>query len=349
MLSRIKFPIESLVNEILDNLPADVWTSKTSTFLDPAMAGGQFAKEIERRLLANGHDRKNISKRVIGCDEYQHQVKYAVNKHKLVGQYRATKFHEQDFKGMVFDTIVGNPPYNREIKIANTPLNAGYIYIQIIIDSMTKLKDGGQLKFVLPTNWLTLKKFVKFRKWLSSTYCVDRIDILENLVSQKYFAAGTDVCVLTVTKAPPINNTVFSYEFGATWTVDLTKHSLWPLFTSQADYQLYDSLMTDPKRKTARLVRVADISKTNGKGYVTGNVVIGDKNSDFQKKWLINDTLPIKSEHSLNNQWALEFPTVADANDYVAYCNSSEFKQIIRTIVSGFKLQPYWLEHIGYR
>lgn len=250
---------------------------------------------------------------------------------------------------MNFDTIVGNPPYNREIKINNTPLNAGYIYIQIIIDSINLLKEGGQLKFVLPTNWLTLKKFAKFRAWLSSTYSIDRIDILENLVSQKYFAAGTDVCVLTVTKAPPTTDTVFSYEFGQSWSVNLTKEYLWPLFTSQADYQLYTSLMTDPNRKPARLVRVSDISATNGKGYVTGNVVIGDKNGDFQNKWLVNQKLPIKSEHSLNNQWALEFPTVADANDYIVYANSAEFKQIIRIIVSGFKLQPYWLEHIGYR
>ena len=41
MLERIK-PLDALVVEILDQLPKEVWTSKTSTFLDPAMGGGQF-------------------------------------------------------------------------------------------------------------------------------------------------------------------------------------------------------------------------------------------------------------------------------------------------------------------
>jgi len=50
MLSRIKFEIAPLVNEMLDQLPADIWTSETTTFLDPGMAGGQFVREIERRL-----------------------------------------------------------------------------------------------------------------------------------------------------------------------------------------------------------------------------------------------------------------------------------------------------------
>jgi type I restriction-modification system DNA methylase subunit len=95
---------------MLDQLPQDVWTNKTTTFFDPAIAGGQFVREIERRLLETGHSKKNVANRVFGCEEYEHQVQYALNKHKLLGNYTVTNFLEQDFN-MKFDVIVGNPPY----------------------------------------------------------------------------------------------------------------------------------------------------------------------------------------------------------------------------------------------
>lgn len=111
MLGRIKFQIEPLVNEILDQLPQEVWTSKTTTFLDPAMGGGQFVREVERRLREAGHTDANISGRVYGCETSLLSVKYALNKYKLIGTYSVGDFLTQDFGDMKFDVVVGNPPY----------------------------------------------------------------------------------------------------------------------------------------------------------------------------------------------------------------------------------------------
>ena len=44
MLSRMKFEIEPLVAEMLDQLPKNVWTSNSTTFFDPAIGGGQFVR-----------------------------------------------------------------------------------------------------------------------------------------------------------------------------------------------------------------------------------------------------------------------------------------------------------------
>ena len=51
MLGRLKFEIKPLVNEILDNLPHEIWQSSTTTFLDPAMGGGQFLVEIQPDII----------------------------------------------------------------------------------------------------------------------------------------------------------------------------------------------------------------------------------------------------------------------------------------------------------
>ena len=110
MLSRIKFEIAPLVNTMLDQLPAEVWKSNTTTFFDPAMAGGQFVREIEKRLSKAGHSKENIAKRVFGCEQYEHQVVYAVNKYKLSGTYTVKNFVDDD-SDQHFDYIIMNPPY----------------------------------------------------------------------------------------------------------------------------------------------------------------------------------------------------------------------------------------------
>lgn len=45
------FTPPSLVNEILDLLPQDIWTNKEATFLDPVSKSGVFLREIAKRLI----------------------------------------------------------------------------------------------------------------------------------------------------------------------------------------------------------------------------------------------------------------------------------------------------------
>lgn len=110
MIGRLKFDISGLVAEMLDQLPDEVWTSDTTTFLDPCMGGGQFVAEIERRLRIHGHSDENIASRVHGFENNLMRVNYAINKHKLVGDYQAINFLEANMQKK-FDVIVGNPPY----------------------------------------------------------------------------------------------------------------------------------------------------------------------------------------------------------------------------------------------
>lgn len=77
MLERVKFYLKPLVNEILDQLPPEIFTSDFTTFLDPALGGGQFLREVVSRLKAAGHSDQNIAGRIWGCEITHMRLKYA--------------------------------------------------------------------------------------------------------------------------------------------------------------------------------------------------------------------------------------------------------------------------------
>jgi len=152
----MKFEIEPLVTEILNQLPDSVWTSKTTTFFDPAIGGGQFVKEIESRLLAAGHSKDNIRKRVFGFEESELHIRYAVNKHSLLGQYvrkpsmRVLELEEN----MKFDVVVGNPPYEATSDDGRKD-QANNLWSKFTQKGMSLVKTGGHIAFVIPNSWLS--------------------------------------------------------------------------------------------------------------------------------------------------------------------------------------------------
>jgi hypothetical protein len=63
------FTPSTLVNEILDKLPPEVWTNPSKTFLDPTAGNGNFLIEVKRRLLEHGHSEQHILENMIyGAD-----------------------------------------------------------------------------------------------------------------------------------------------------------------------------------------------------------------------------------------------------------------------------------------
>lgn len=159
MLSRMKFEIEPMVKNILDQLPDSVWSSNSTTFFDPAIGGGQFVKEIEQRLRARGHSNENIRSRVMGFEESQLHVRYAVNKHGLVGNYAKKPYEEflELDNSMKFDVVVGNPPYqNNHEKDEESKRKVGNkLWYQFIFAADKLVKENGYVAMVSPNQWLS--------------------------------------------------------------------------------------------------------------------------------------------------------------------------------------------------
>jgi len=150
MLQRRQFSIADVVNNMLDALPTEMWTSATTTFLDPAIGGGQFVKEIERRLRAAGHSDENIKSRVFGFDSSNLRLRAAKGRNKLVGTYEVKDLIDNEVL-MDFDVVVGNPPFNNaDKKTTGGTGGNSTLYRTFRKKALSILKPGGILAFISP-------------------------------------------------------------------------------------------------------------------------------------------------------------------------------------------------------
>jgi site-specific DNA-methyltransferase (adenine-specific) len=228
MLSRIKFEIDPLVEEILDQLPNLVWHSKTSTFFDPAIGGGQFVRTIEQRLRSCGHSDANIRNRVFGFENSELHIRYAVNKHNLVGQYVRkpyVKFFELD-NTMKFDVVVGNPPYQ-------DPDNDKRMLWNQILDKMAEItEDNGYIAVVTPSTWLTSSTNIHNSYRVFEEKQVEEAVIFDK--SDSPFEEGTTVsyCVIKNTPRKSDTNLYFAKHSKKTkdlvGTINIAKEKFWP-------------------------------------------------------------------------------------------------------------------------
>lgn len=222
MLSRMKFEIEPLVQEILDQLPENVWTSKTTTFFDPAIGGGQFVRAIEQRLRAHGHTDTNIRKRVSGFEESNLHIRFAVNKYNLIGQYIRKpydEFFDMD-NAMQFDVVVGNPPYQ-----SGSDSKGNKLWPKFIFKATELTKKNGYTCLVSPTGWCSGGTNIPggrgVIKDIFSVYQVNTINV--NDITKKYFPEiSIEIGYMIINKVPATTSTSMQLRDGVT-DVDFTK------------------------------------------------------------------------------------------------------------------------------
>lgn len=69
------FTPTALVQEMLDNLPPELFTDATKTFIDPSCGNGQFLSEVLIRKLENGIDFEDALTSIYGLDIMLDNVK----------------------------------------------------------------------------------------------------------------------------------------------------------------------------------------------------------------------------------------------------------------------------------
>jgi hypothetical protein len=246
MLKRLKFEIDPLVNDILGKIPLEVWESEISTFLDPAMGGGQFIREIIRRLREHGHSDENIAGRVFGIENGQLRVDFAVNKYNLIGTYISTDFlsWETDMK---FDVIVGNPPYQKQVG----PTKTEPIWDKFVKKAFELSAESGYVALIHPSGWRNVAGRFTFVRNLLLSKQVEYLEIHNIKDGISTFGAETRYDWYVAKNIDSTSQlTDVTFEDGTTSSINLASMP----FVPNRSYEKIASLIAGPGRETVEIL-----------------------------------------------------------------------------------------------
>jgi hypothetical protein len=147
MLSRLKFEIEGLFQEIYDErLPETLFMSETTTFADLQSAGLQSIIPLVNKLRKYGHSDENIRSRVFAFMENDLYLNYVQVKNS---DLPVTFDIYKESIDMKFDVIVGNDPYQEKVG----PKKTESLWNKFFFKRMSLLKESGYLSLIHPSGW----------------------------------------------------------------------------------------------------------------------------------------------------------------------------------------------------
>ena len=207
----------SLIERMFNLFEPSVFTQKDKKWLDTGAGTGYFSIYLFDKLnkglisvIPNEEERKS---HIIENMIYIIEIKESniIILREIFGE-KANIFH-MDFLStiplvVVFDFIIGNPPYNSNgIKKVptNTKKNKKHddgktIWISFIKTSISLLKENGQLCVIVPSIWLKPDKARTYH-YLTS-YKIEKLHCLSNTETNKIFKgeAQTPTCFFLLTK-----------------------------------------------------------------------------------------------------------------------------------------------------
>ena len=160
------------------------------------------------------------------------------NKSALAESWGVSVKYIEEQKNMNFTHVIKNPPWDQGVYTKFWPL------------AEDLLVDNGYQIDIYPTNWMTLPSFQKDRDFLLENFEIKSIKIYDNSKGQVFEAQpGGDVIVMVSQKKKNPNNTLVEWTYfnNTTFTVDLTKHSIWPMYQSALGAKIFDMVVSAKK------------------------------------------------------------------------------------------------------
>jgi hypothetical protein len=212
------FTPPSLVEEMLDTLPASLFSNPKLRWLDPGCGKGQFSKSVLDRLMVGlekafpekENRRLHITSKMIDMVEINQEhmdtihSTFGTNCNLIVDDFLGANLGDERY-----DVVVGNPPYNFN-GVKKVPTNNQLEkksdgitpWIEFVRKSVSLLKPGGYLLFIVPALWMKPDKARMYQFILN--YKIECLRAFSNTETNKLFSysAQTPTCYFLLKKVP---------------------------------------------------------------------------------------------------------------------------------------------------
>jgi hypothetical protein len=261
----------TLVNEMLDKLPIEVWTNKNLKWLDPATGMGNYPIAIYLRLMKGLKDKikddkkrkKHILKNMLYmCELNKKNVLICNQIFDINNQYKLNIYegdslkldYNEKFGIEQFDIIVGNPPY-QETDGNLKSIGGTNLYTKFINKSFEILKNDGFLLFINPISWMGPSTNIQMgNNILQNIFLKYDLHMLNVNECKKYFNVGSTFCYYLIQKS--INPNVIT-KVVSEFKKEIVK--------SEINFKNYHKLNFLPIHITENSIKLVNtvISKTN--------------------------------------------------------------------------------------
>lgn len=266
-MGEVMTPI-TLVEEMLDTLPYEVWTNPNLKWLDPCNGVGTFFSVVIERLMKGlatfQPDEKLRYKHILenmiyACElqaknlflflyAFDPKDEYALNIYN--GSYLTKEFDEQmELWGVEkFDVIVMNPPYNT----ANENKGSAHtLWDKFVIKSIEQLVEGGYMCAVHPDGWKSLGGAYENVKSMLKSKQMLYLEVHSKKDGQKTFGATTSYDFYCLHNVPNTMFTKIKCMDGTTQRVDISKME----FIPNGMYKEFEKILAKKGEVTCNVLR----------------------------------------------------------------------------------------------
>lgn len=168
---------------LVASIPEEYFVNPTTTFIDPAMGGGQYLAEIVKRC-EKYHAREQIMPRVYGVESRAMFITRAKRYNNLEGANFTLDLNS--LIHMKFDVVIGNPPYQDS---SNAAKNVK-LWPKFIKRSIELLKPNGFISLITPDSWA---KFDSLQSRRQRNSIINEIDLQAVVSSDESFSVGVSI------------------------------------------------------------------------------------------------------------------------------------------------------------
>lgn len=261
----------TLVEEMLDTLPYEVWTNPNLKWLDPCNGVGTFFSVVIERLMKGLESwqpneklrYKHIVENMIYACELQPKNlflylyafdpkdEYAMNVY--CGSYLDEGFDKHmetwDYWGIEkFDVIVMNPPYNTG---SDNKGSAHVLWDKFVIKTLDQVIVGGYLVAVHPDGWRSLGGAYDNVKNVLKSKQMLYLEVHNKKDGQKTFGATTSFDFYCVHNVPNTMFTKIKCEDGTIQRVDISKME----FIPNGMYKEFEKILTKNNEESVNILR----------------------------------------------------------------------------------------------